>query len=269
MKTLTRKLSKQEILNAHLEWYSGLEASLRQLEEKASTKMRLISENKEYTMDDDERLVKMFFAHLAEYVSRAGEVGPLGVGGIEPDVSLPPIQDALIDTIPRLWNDASMAYIHGNFRGCIFLSATMLEGALKLKIKDKGIEGELKKRFKKAMLGKLIDFLEHDKRALVPSEVIELSKAVNDLRVKHIHLLVEEEPQDLFSISPRDEFVPLAEFRGSPPIQIKGGYISGDGVNLIIDLEKGTAGILYKYKKDAKESIEKSREILRRLYPSR
>jgi hypothetical protein len=262
-----RKMSRQKILNAHLEWYSSLEASLKQLEERVSTKIRLISENKQYTMDDDERLVKMFFMHLDEYVSRIGEVGPLGVSGIEPDLDLPPIQDALVNTIPQLWNDASMAYVYGNFRGCIFLSATMVEGALKIKIKDKGMEGELKKRYKKPMLGNLIDFLEDDKVAIVPNEVIDFSKAVNDLRVKHIHLLVEEEPQDLISISPRDQFVPLGEFRGSPPIQIKEGYISGDGVNLIFDLKKGTAGILYKYKKDAKESVQKSREILRRLFP--
>ncbi|MCX5991188.1 MAG: hypothetical protein NTZ04_02485 [Chloroflexi bacterium] len=263
MRTEHLKLSRQEILNAHSEWYSGLQANLRQLERRVSTKIQLIRENQEYTMDDDESLANMFFMHLDEYVSRAREVGPLGVGGTEPDVSLPPMQDALIDTIPRLWNDASMAYIHGHFRGCIFLSATMLEGALRLKIKDKRLERELKKRFEKPMLGNLIRFLKDDNRRLVTSKVIELSNVVNDLRVQHIHLLVEEEPQDLLSISPRDEFVPLAEFRGSPPIRIKRGYISGDGV----DLKKGTAGILYKYKKDAKESIEKSREILRSLYP--
>lgn len=237
MKTESRKLSSKEISNIHLEWYSSLEVSLRQLSDKVSAKMQMIRENKEYTMGDDERLLRMFIAHLDEYVSRAGEVGPFGVGGIEPDISLPPIRDALIDTIRQLWNDASMAYIHGNFRGCIFLSATMLEGVLKLTIKDKGMEEELKQRFpkKKVMLGDFINFLEQNNKALVPKEVIKLSKAVNDLRVAHIHLLVEEEPQDFVSISPRDEFVPLAEFKGSPPIQIKDGYVSGDGVTLIVD----------------------------------
>ena len=269
MKTESRKLSRKETSNIHLEWYSSLEASLRRLSDKVSAKMQMIRENKKYTMGYDERLANMFFMHLDEYVSRAREVGPLGVGGIEPDISLSPTQNAIAEAILHLWNDASMAYIHGNFRGCIFLSATMTEGALKLKIRDNGLEEDLKKRFKKPMLGNLIDFLEHDKRLLVPNEVIESTKVVNGLRVKHIHLLVEEELQDLFSITPRDEFVPLDKFRGSPPIQIKDGYVSGDGVTFIIDFEKGTQGILYKYKKDAKESIDKSREILRRLYPVR
>jgi hypothetical protein len=269
MKTKDGKLSRRETSNIHLEWYSKLEASLRQLRDKVSAKVQRIRENNEYTMDYDERLAKMFFMHLDEYVSRVKEVGNLGVGGVEPDISLPDMKDALTEAVSCLWSDASMAYIYGNFRGCIFLSATMLEGALKLKIRDKEVEGELKKRYKKPMLGNLIYFLEHDKKELVPNEVIELAKVINTLRVKHIHLLVEEEPQDLFNITQGDEFIPLDEFRGRPPIEIKEGYISGDGVTLKIDLEKGVAGILYKHKRDARESLDKSREILRRLYPQR
>ncbi|MCK4580607.1 MAG: hypothetical protein KAU10_04590, partial [Dehalococcoidia bacterium] len=78
MKTESRKLSSKEISNIHLEWYSSLEVSLRQLSDKVSAKMQMIRENKEYTMDYDERLSNMFFMHLDEYVSRAREVGPLG-----------------------------------------------------------------------------------------------------------------------------------------------------------------------------------------------
>jgi hypothetical protein len=269
MKTKCGKLTTKEISNAQLEWYSSLKMRLKELGDKVSAKMQRIRENKEYTMDYEERLAKMFFMHLDEYVSRAMEVGNLGVGGAEPDIGLPGMKDALTQTISRLWNDASMAYIHGNFRGCIFLSATMLEGALKLKIRHTGLEVELKNRFKRPMLGNLIDFLEHYKSAPVPTEVIELAKRVNALRVEHVHLLVEEEPEDLYSATQRDEFVPLDEFRGKPPVEIKEGYITGDGVTLRIDLEKGVAGILYKHKKDARECLDKSREILRQLYPAR
>ena len=262
-------MTTKEISNAHLEWYSSLKVRLKELENKVSTKMRRIRENKEYMIDYDERLAKMFFMHLDEYVSRAKEVGNLGVGGTEPDIGLPGLKDTLIQSISRLWNDASMAYIHGNFRGCIFLSATMLEGALTLKIRHTGIEVELKNKFKRPTLGNLIDFLEHNKNASMPTEMIELAKRVNSLRVEHVHLLVEEGPEDLNNITQRDEFIPLDEFRGKPPVEIKKGYITGDGVTLKIDLEKGVAGILYKHKKDARECLDKSREILRRLYPAR
>ena len=198
MKTKGRKLTVKELSNAHLEWYSGLEVRLNELRNKVSAKIQRIRENKEYTMDYEERFANMFFMHLDEYVSRAMEVGNLGVGGVEPDISLPRMGDSLTQAISRLWNDASMAYIHGNFRACIFLSATMLEGALKLKIRHTGLEVELKKRFKRPMLGNLIEFLEleHDKRVSLPTETIELVKRVNALRVEHIHLLVEEDPED-------------------------------------------------------------------------
>lgn len=265
MKTKDRKIPMKEISNAHLKWYSDLDMRLNELANKVSAKMRRIRKNKEYKLDYDERLTKMFFMHLDEYVSRATEVGNLGVGGVEPDISLLGVQDALTDAISRLWGDASMAYIHGNFRGCIFLSATMLEAALKLKIRNMGLEAELKKKFKRPTLGDLIKFL---KKASVPTEVIELAKRVNALRNQHIHLLAEGEPEDLYSVTQRDEFVPLDEFRGKPPVDIKEGYVSGDDVTLIFDLEKGVAGILYKHKRHAKECLDKSREILRRLYPA-
>jgi hypothetical protein len=269
MKKKERKLTTKEISNAHLEWYSSLNVRLKELGNKVSAKMQRIRENKEYTMDYDESLANMFFMHLDEYVSRAMEVGNLGVGGTEPDIGLPGIKDALTQAIPCLWSDASMAYIHGNFRGCIFLSATMLEGALKLKIRHMGLEVELKNKGGKPTLGSLIDFLEHDKSAAVPTEVIGLAKRVNTLRVEHVHLLVEEKPEDLYSVTQRDEFVPLDEFRGKPPVETRERYITGDGVTLKIDLEKGMAGILYKHKKDARECLDKSREILRQLYPAR
>lgn len=162
-----------------------------------------------------------------------------------------------------------MAYVHGDFRGCIFQSATMLEGALKLKIKEKGLEQDLNgwlknKNRKNATLGNLIGFFK-DKQ-LLPDGTIKPAESVNHLRVEHIHLLIEEGPEESFQITKRDEFIPLNEFKGQPPIKIKDRWISGDGVDLLIDFEKGTQGILYKYKKDAKECLDKSREILRKLY---
>lgn len=160
-----------------------------------------------------------------------------------------------------------MAYVHGDFRGCIFQSATMLEGVLKLKIKEEGLEqdlnGWLKKR--KATLGNLTGFFKDER--LLPDETIESAERVNHLRVEHIHLLVEQGPEECFQVTKRDEFIPLNEFKGNPPIEIKGGWISGDGVTFLVDFEKATQGILYKYKKDAKECLDKSRKILRKLYP--
>lgn len=278
MTTVPRKLNKQEILNSHLEWYFDLERKLRKMVDKISVKMQRIKRGEKYHMDSDERLLKMFLMHLDEYIQRLKEAGDFGVGGIEPDLNLPDIENP-IDSVQKknkydleraisnYWSNSAMAYVHGDFRGCIFQSATMLEGALKLKIKEEGLEqdlnGWLKKR--KATLGNLIGFFKY--KGLLPYETTQSAKRVNSLRVEHIHLLIEEGPEEVFQITKRDEFIPLNEFKGNPPIEIKHRRISGDGVTFLVDLEKGTQGILYKYKKDAKECLDKSREILRKLYP--
>ena len=278
MKIVTRKLNNQEILNSHLEWYSDLERKLRKMVDKISAKMQRIKREEEYHMDDDERLLKMFLMHLDEYIQRLKEVEGFGFGGIEPDLNLPDIENP-IDSVQKknkydlgraisnYWSKSAMAYVHGDFRGCIFQSATMLEGALKLKIKEEGLEqdlnGWLKKR--KATLGNLIGFLKD--KGVLPDETIESAESVNHLRVEHIHLLIEERPEKVFQITERDEFIPLNQFKGNPSIEIKDGWISGDGVTFLVDFEKGTQGILYKYKKDAKECLDKLREILRKLYP--
>jgi len=248
--------------------------------DKISAKIQRIKREEEYHMDDDEQLLKMFLMHLDEYIPRLKEVGGFGVGGIEPDLNLPGIENP-IDSVQKknkydleiaisnYWSSSAMAYVQGDFRGCIFQSATMLEGALKLKIGEKGLEQALNKWLKKrkATLGNLIGFVKdhkEDNKRLLPDEIIEPAKRVNHLRVEHIHLLIEEGPEEAFQITKRDEFIPLNEFKGNPPIEIKDGWISGDGVTFLVDFEKGTQGILYKYKKDAKECLDKSREILRK-----
>lgn len=272
MKIVTRKLSNQEILNSHLGWYSDLERKLRKMVDKISAKIQRIEREEEYHMDDDEQLLKMFLMHLDEYIQRLKEVGDFGVGGIEPDLNLPDIGGPLEKAIRDFWSNSAMAYVHGDFRGCIFQSATMFEGALKLKIKEKGLEQDLNgwlknKNRKNATLGNLIRFFKSKGKGLLPGETMKPAKRVNHLRVEHIHLLIEEGPEEAFQITKRDEFIPLNEFKGNPPIEIKDGWISGVGVTFLVDFEKGTQGILYKYKKDAKECLDKSREILRKLYP--
>ncbi|MBE3135838.1 MAG: hypothetical protein IMZ43_00330 [Thermoplasmata archaeon] len=268
---------KGTILIHHKEWYLDLKHELEKYIEKIVIKIQKIENKKKYHLDFDERLLKSFFIHLDEYVQRVKEIGGFGVGYIESDLSLPEITlidspgstkiSNLEDAVRKHWELSSMAYVWGNFRGCIFQSAAMLEGGLKLKIMDENLDDEFKNYLKKqkSTLGTCIGFFKEKK--LLPSNKIKLANDVNKLRVEHIHLLIEEKPEEAFQLTDRDEFTPLDRFKGNPPIKIKDEGISGDGVTYMIDFNKGTQGIIYKYKRDAKVCFDKSRKVLRVLYP--
>ena len=65
--------------------------------------------------------------------------------------------------------------------------------------------------------------------------------------------------------SERDEFVPLKDFVGQPPVRVHNGWISGDGVTAAWIPGKGL-GVLYRYKMDARRCLDSSRQALRLLY---
>lgn len=225
-------------------------------------------------------LKKMFEMHLDEYVSRLEEVGGFGVGGIEPEVSLPSPtmirtkqekeQFELSHAVYRFWENATLSYIYGNFRACIFQLGTMLEAALKFEISRRRLKKSLKEylRGKYATLGRLIGFCKETKVILSKENgSLKLAGRVNELRVEHIHLLLEQEmPEDIFKITKRDEFISLDEFKGEPPVEISNGWISGDGVTFVVDFLAKKRGILYKYKTDAKRCLNYARQILKLLY---
>ena len=225
-------------------------------------------------------LRKMFEMHLDEYVSRLEEVGGFGVGGIEPEVSLPSPtiirtkqekeQFELSQAVYRFWENATLSYIYGNFRACIFQLGTMLEATLKFEISRRGLKKSLKDylKGKNATLGRMIGFC--DKKNVILSKEngsLKLAGQVNKLRVDHIHLLLEQEmSEDVFKITKRDEFISLDEFRGEPPVKISNGWISGDGATFIMDFLAKKRGILYKYKADAKRCLNYAQQILNFLY---
>jgi len=222
----------------------------------------------------------MFEMHLDEYVSRLKEVGGFGVGGIEPEVSLPTPtvirtkqekeQSELSQAVYRFWENATLSYIYGNFRACIFQLGSMLEAALKFEISRRGLKKSLNEYLngKHATLGRMIGFCK-EKNVILSKEngSLDLAGQVNKLRVEHIHLLLEQEMADnVFKITKRDEFISLDEFKGEPPVKISNGWISGDGVTFVVDFLAKKRGILYKYKADAKRCLNYARQILKLLY---
>jgi len=241
------------------------------------------------------RLREVLEMHLDEFVYRLEEIGGFGVGGVELEVSIPyphaarssseRKQQALAQAVRKLWEKATMTYVFGEFRGSIFLLASIVETVLKLEVSRRGLEsslkdycvrkksrfpmlGKLKKGKRKPTLGPLIRFCK--KMGILPKHASKLAKKVNRLRIEHIHLIIETEmPEEALEITFRDEFVPLSRFKGKPPVEIKKGWISGDGVAFVMDFKEGQASILYKYKADAKKCLYTTKQFLKLMYPDK
>lgn len=241
------------------------------------------------------RLKEVLEMHLDEFAYRLEEIGGFGVGGVELDVTVPyphaarstseRKQQALALAVRMLWERATMTYVFGEFRGAIFLLASIVEAVLRLEVSRRGLEGSLedycaKKKSKfpilgalqkskrKPTLGPLIRFCE--KTGILSKQASKLARKVNRLRIEHIHLIIETEmPEEASQITSRDEFVPLSQFKGKPPVEIKEGWISGDGVAFVMDFKKGQTGILYKYKADAKKCLNSTKQFLKLMYPGK
>lgn len=103
------------------------------------------------TLDDlKERIRGISEYHREEYARRLDEIGGPGVGGTELKYSPFPRtfvadtlekekqkQLALMDSISKLWEEATWSYVYGHFRACIVLLAIMIERALKLELEKK------------------------------------------------------------------------------------------------------------------------------------
>lgn len=256
------------------EYRDSLEEFLHQADEKIDRS----ESDHQPSFDNKERLISIIFSHLDEYHNRLNEIGGFGVGGLEPDLGLPFFGGTfkidtdrkkemydLQDSVMEYWVDASMGYVHGNFRAAIFQSATMLESGLRLLVLESEIETEYEDYFEgqNATLGPLIQFL--TRQEVLPQEVLEETHRLKKLRNEHIHQLKERGLTKKEFKKKRDEFIPLGDFKGEPPVKIQGGSISGDGVTM--EMRNGKVGVLYPNKKDARRAIQYSRDVLQVIYP--
>ena len=142
------------------------------------------------------------------------------------------------------------SYVYGNFRAAIFQLGTLLEAILSYEISRRKLQKSLdeylrKKGLRHPTLGHLIGYCDDEKIILSnKNDSLALAREVNKLRIDHIHLVLEKERPEDFGISTeRDELIYLDNFKGNPPVEIKNGWISANGVTVVID--SYGAGILY------------------------
>jgi len=272
----TFKIPEEELLKTWKEWYQNLSNWLEEENELINRKLKILERKQRPSelLSLRDGLIFSSFSHLDERTNRLKEIGGRGVGGLQLGVSIPPptpsraSQAALYHSIRKLWQKSMESYIYGNFRACIFQLGSLLEAIILYEISRKKLKKSLNKYLKRRhpTLGVLIGFC--DKKELILSKnnnSLALAKEVKKLRNEHIHLVLEKEgPEDIFKVTERDEFIYLDNFEGNPPVEIKNGWIRANGVTVVID--SYGAGILYKYKADAKKCYENMRKILIFLY---
>lgn len=219
----------------------------------------------------------MFLGKVDQQADRLKEVGGPGVGGAQADLDFAPDEVTKIDTaekerlirltssVREYWNEPSWAYIRENFRGCIFASATMLEGGPKLKIHEEEQQDALDVFLdeRNATLGAVIEFHQKETGEL-QGKVLGDAHRVRSIRNDHIHLLREQDPTEELMRTERDDFVPLSDF-DDPPVRMEDGFLFVGGGNPFMAGVDGT-WIVYKYKRDAEQCMWGARSVLRDVF---
>lgn len=225
----------------------------------------------------EDRLLSMFLGKVDQQAERLSEIGGPGVSGAQADIDFAADGVTKVDTaekerllklttsVREYWSEATWAYIRENFRGCIFASATMLEGGLKLKIHEEEQQDALDAFLdgRNETLGAVIEF-HQEETGILQGEVLCDAHRVRSIRNDHIHLLREQDPTEELMRTERDEFVPLSEF-DDPPVAVEDGFLSVSGGNPFVTGVDGT-GIVYKYKGDAEQCLWGARSVLRDVF---
>lgn len=277
-----RKIPEDELLKFWREWYQKLIDRMENEIKILKNKLKILKreERPDELLSTKDGLMFSSFSHLDDRMNRLKEIGGRGVGVLQLGVSLHPLPStiiyeeskltseiALYDSIRKLWENAMSSYIYGNFRASIFQLGSLLEATLSYEISRKKLQKSFNKYRKRSYptLGILIGFCEKEEILSKENNSLALAKEVKKLRNEHIHLVLEKErPEDIFKVTERDEFIYLDNFKGNPPAEIKNGWVRANGVTVVIDAHG--AGILYKYKADAKRCYENIRKILNFLY---
>jgi hypothetical protein len=208
--------------------------------------------------------------HLDERAERLQEIGGLGVGGLEPRYSPHFIRRAeteketmllaLQDSIFKLWNEAAMCYVDGQFRACIVLLAMLLEAALKYELQRQDV------KFSKLLtLGQCIKkckecgILSEDEDSPVIAALLKANENRNDV----VHANIERDrPNSLLDATGPEHEVRRVR---NASRYIKNGAITGDGDTISFGREG--LNIIYRYKTVAKGTLECAETVLRFLYP--
>ena len=231
------------------------------------------------TLNDlKERIKRINEYHREEYAKRLDEIGGPGVGGTELEYS--PFQGVfmadtpekekqlvLMESISKLWEEATWSYVYGNFRGCIVLLAIMIERVLKLELEKKEISAKGKK------LGYCINLCKSNE--IFPNEdnnnIVKAAKFINEIRNDVVHANIElNRPKSLlYHTGSEHEVEEIKDLSKNIKVAEDGSlFLTGDGEHISFNfVGKPSAKHIYPYKKAAKDAIKEAEKILKCLYP--
>jgi len=225
-----------------------------------------------------ERIRGMDEIHLEDRARWMIEVYQPSIGGMEIDFPMGKDINSIDNeehqrivslriSVHRLWNESTACYVYERFQACIILLASMLEAALELKLRLTRLWTEFESICEEPSrsLGRLISFC--DGKLSLPEKITKELWKVNDLRIEAVHLRgAKRNGEDIPGRNSLDEveyFKTTEELKGRPvEVDLKEGWISGDGVIFGLDFLRGRYSIVYKYKAGAKEALEKSKGII-------
>ena len=165
----------------------------------------------------------------------------------------------LMQSVSRLWGEATWSYVYGNFRGCIVLLAMMVERLLKTELERRGE--------KTGTLGHCIKLC-RDVGILPASEDDETTRAIlfiNELRNDVVHARIElNQSRAIKYRSGSDhEEEEITDFSRNFVETEDGLAITGDGEELAISFTgEPSVKRIYQYKRAARDAIDASRKIV-------
>lgn len=226
------------------------------------------------TLDDSKERIRWINEyHREEYARRLDEIDGPCVGGTELEYSPFPEtfvadtlekekQLALMDSISKLWEEATCSYVYGHFRACIVLLTIMIERALKLELEKKKISAKGKQ------LGSCINLCKST--GIFPNNennhIVKAARFINRTRNDVVHANIElNRARSLLSHTGAEhEIVPMKDM----PDEIRKCVVTKNGKRTYLSPEEEPkAAIIYEYKKAAGETIRKSEKVLKYLYP--
>lgn len=231
------------------------------------------------TLDNlKERIKKVNEYHREEYAKRLDEIGGPGVGGTElkyspfrggfmADTPEKEKQLVLMESISKLWEEATWSYVYGHFRACIVLLAIMIERVLKLELEKRRVSAKGKQ------LGSCINYCKSN--GIFPkddnNDIVKAAKFINEIRNDTIHANIElNRPKSLlYYTGPEHEVEEIKDLSKNIKVAKDGSlYLTGNGEYISFNfVSKPSAKHIYPYKKAAKDTIKEAEKILKYLYP--
>ena len=230
--------------------------------------------------DLKERIRKMTELHIEEYAKRLDEIGGPDVGGTELKYS--PFPDkgfmadtpekekqlALMDSIHKLWEEATWSYVYGRYRSCILSLAIMIERVLKFELEKRGVNTIGKQ------LSSCITYCQC--KGVLPNknddDIVEAAIFIKNKRndIAHANIELKRAKSLLSHTGPEHEKEKIVDISKHIRRDENGNnWLVGDGETISFDLRGRSAEYVREYKKAASDTKKAAEKVLKYLYPEK